>query len=35
MTDPVTTFTKRRAAAEPGSIPDVLQMFTRDVRFYR
>jgi hypothetical protein len=35
MTDPVTTFTKRREAAEPGSIPDVLQMFTREVRFYR
>src|SRR5215203_517923 len=35
MTDPVTTFTKRRGAAEPGSIPDVLQMFPREVRFYR
>lgn len=35
MTEPVTTFTKRRDAAEPGSIPDVLQMFTREVRFYR
>jgi hypothetical protein len=40
MTDPlgdpaVTTFTKRREAAEPGSIPDVLQMFPREVRFYR
>jgi hypothetical protein len=35
MTERVTTFTKRREAAEPGSIPDVLQMFTREVRFYR
>jgi aminoglycoside phosphotransferase (APT) family kinase protein len=35
MADPVTTFTKRRDAAEPGSIPDVLQMFPREVRFYR
>src|SRR5262245_18102108 len=35
MTEPVTTFTKRREAARPGSIPDVLQMFHRDVRFYR
>jgi hypothetical protein len=35
MTDPVTTFTKRREAARPGSIPDGLQMFTREVRFYR
>lgn len=35
MTEPPTTFTKRRAAAAPGSIPDVLQMFTREVRFYR
>ena len=35
MTESVTTFTKRRDAAEPGSIPDVLQMFTREVRFYR
>jgi hypothetical protein len=35
MTEPVTTFTKRRDAATPGSIPDVLQMFTREVRFYR
>jgi hypothetical protein len=35
MTEPVATFTKRRAAAEPRSIPDVLQMFTREVRFYR
>ncbi len=35
MTEPPTTFTKRREAARPGSIPDVLQMFTREVRFYR
>src|SRR3954452_5790980 len=35
MTEPVTTFTKRRDAATPGSIPDVLQMFPREVRFYR
>jgi len=35
MTEPVTTFTKRRDAAKPGSIPDVLQMFPREVRFYR
>jgi aminoglycoside phosphotransferase (APT) family kinase protein len=35
MTEPATTFTKRRDAAVPGSIPDVLQMFTREVRFYR
>ena len=35
MTEASTTFTKRRDAAEPGSIPDVLQMFTREVRFYR
>lgn len=33
MTEP--TFTKRRAAAPPGSIPDALQMFPREVRFYR
>ncbi len=35
MTEPLTTFTKRREAARPGSIPDVLQMFPREVRFYR
>src|SRR5689334_10303094 len=35
MTEPATTFSKRREAARPGSIPDVLQMFTREVRFYR
>lgn len=35
MAEPATTFTKRRAAAAPGSIPDVLQMFPREVRFYR
>lgn len=35
MTEPATTFTKRRRAASRGSIPDVLQMFTREVRFYR
>ena len=35
MAEPVTTFTKRRDAATPGSIPDVLQMFPREVRFYR
>ncbi|MGC4943012.1 phosphotransferase family protein [Kribbella sp. DT2] len=29
------TFTKRREAAAPGSIPDRLQTFTREVRFYR
>jgi hypothetical protein len=29
------TFTKRREATGPGSIPDVLEMFTREVRFYR
>ena len=28
-------FVKRRDPARPGSIPDVLQMFTREVRFYR
>jgi hypothetical protein len=28
-------FVKRRARATPGSIPDVLQMFTNEVRFYR
>ena len=31
MTEPLTTFTKRRDAATPGSIPDVLEMFTREV----
>ena len=37
MAEPVPrrTFTKRREAARPGSIPDVLQMFSREVRFYR
>lgn len=35
MTERRTTFTKRRDAATPGSIPDVLQMFPREVRFYR
>lgn len=35
MTEPMTVFTKRREAAEPGTIPDVLQMFPREVRFYR
>jgi hypothetical protein len=35
MTEQTTTFTKRRRPAEPGSIPDVLQMFPREVRFYR
>jgi thiamine kinase-like enzyme len=35
MTDPLRAFTKRREAARPGSIPDVLQMFSREVRFYR
>ncbi len=35
MTDEPATFTKRRDAATPGSIPDVLQMFPREVRFYR
>jgi Ser/Thr protein kinase RdoA (MazF antagonist) len=35
MSEPTRTFTKRREAASPGSIPDVLQMFTREVRFYR
>jgi hypothetical protein len=34
MTEP-TTFTKRREPAAPGSIPAVLQMFSREVRFYR
>ena len=29
-----TTYVKRRPPAEPGSIPDRLQMFTREVRFY-
>jgi Ser/Thr protein kinase RdoA (MazF antagonist) len=29
------TFTKRREPATPGSIPDRLQMFSREVRFYR
>lgn len=29
------TFTKRRDPAPAGSIPDRLQMFTREVRFYR
>lgn len=28
------TYVKRRQPAEPGSIPDRLQMFTREVRFY-
>jgi hypothetical protein len=28
-------FTKRREPAAPGSIPDRLQMFAREVRFYR
>ncbi|GAA2760701.1 hypothetical protein [Actinopolymorpha rutila] len=32
MTEP---FVKRRARATPGSIPDVLRMFTNEVRFYR
>lgn len=27
-------FTKSREPARPGSIPDRLQMFTREVRFY-
>jgi thiamine kinase-like enzyme len=35
MTDPEPRFTKRRDAAPPGSIPDVLGMFAREVRFYR
>jgi thiamine kinase-like enzyme len=35
MTEPETTFAKHREAATPGSIPDVLEMFTREVRFYR
>jgi hypothetical protein len=35
MTEPATTFTKRREPARPGSIPDVLEMFSREVRFYR
>jgi Phosphotransferase enzyme family len=35
MTDRTTTFTKRRRPAPPGSIPDVLQMSVREVRFYR
>jgi hypothetical protein len=30
-----TYFVKRREPARPGSIPDMLQMFTREVRFYR
>ncbi len=29
------TFTKRRRSAAAGSIPDVLQLFVREVRFYR
>ncbi|MGN6333693.1 MAG: phosphotransferase family protein [Motilibacteraceae bacterium] len=29
------TFVKRRDPAPPGSIPDVLQMFVSEVRFYR
>ncbi len=29
------TFTKHRDAARPGSIPDLLEMFPREVRFYR
>jgi hypothetical protein len=33
MTEPV--FHKSRDAARPGSIPDVLQMFPREVRFHR
>ncbi len=33
MTEPA--FVKRREVARPGSIPDVLQMFPREVRFYR
>ncbi|MGN6243539.1 MAG: hypothetical protein ACTHQ3_07675 [Motilibacteraceae bacterium] len=28
-------FVKRRERAEPGSIPDVLQMFASEVRLYR
>ncbi len=32
MSDP---FIKRREPATPGSIPDVLQMFVNEVRFYR
>jgi hypothetical protein len=32
MTEP---FVKRREPARPGSIPDVLQMFVNEVRFYR
>src|SRR5689334_13092837 len=28
-------FVKRRRPAAPGSIPDVLQMFVSEVRFYR
>jgi hypothetical protein len=28
-------FVKRRAPATPGSIPDILQMFVNEVRFYR
>jgi hypothetical protein len=35
MSEALPTFTKRREAAAPGSIPEVLQMFTREVRFYR
>lgn len=31
----VRRFVKRRDPAEPGSIPDVLGMFTAEVRFYR
>jgi len=30
-----TYFVKEREPARPGTIPDVLQMFTREVRFYR
>lgn len=32
MPDP---FIKRRQPAPPGSIPDVLQMFVNEIRFYR
>lgn len=35
MNDPRPTFVKTRDAAQPGSIPDLLQMFPREVRFYR
>jgi hypothetical protein len=35
MTEPVTTFSTRREAAESGSIPDQHEMVTREVRFYR